>query len=341
MLKRLNLKSVWLTVTFVLSAFLLLCVPLLAQEQDSTAWILAHRGMTQTYRREGMTWTSCTASQMNAPVHSYIENTLASMKAAFDTGVRVVEIDIHPTTDGEFAVFHDWTVDCRTNGQGVTREQTMNYLKTLDLGYGYTADQGQTFPFRGQGLNNMPTLAEVLLAFPHCAFLLHIKSNDSQEALLLARYLQNQFPQRIPDLMAYGADLPIQTLKSQLPQMRTMSRQSTWDCFSQYALTGWWGNVPDRCRQQLILVPANIGPWLWGWPHDFIKHLESFGSTVVLVNDYADKSFLNGLDTPADFDKIPKNFGGGIWTDRVDLLSQYLSEQAKKQSVSETLNVRD
>ncbi len=27
----------------------------------------------------------------------------------------------------------------------------MSELKTLDIGYGYTADGGKSFPFRGQG----------------------------------------------------------------------------------------------------------------------------------------------------------------------------------------------
>jgi len=54
-----------------------------------------------------------------------LENTLDSMAAAFELGADVVELDIHPTTDGQFAVFHDWTIDCRTNGKGVTRKQSM------------------------------------------------------------------------------------------------------------------------------------------------------------------------------------------------------------------------
>ena len=36
------------------------------------------------------------------------------MRAAFAAGADIVELDIHPTTDGQFAVFHDWTLDCRT-----------------------------------------------------------------------------------------------------------------------------------------------------------------------------------------------------------------------------------
>ena len=47
------------------------------------------------------------------------------MQAGFAAGADVVELDVHPTTDGEFAVFHDWTLDCRTDGHGVTREHSM------------------------------------------------------------------------------------------------------------------------------------------------------------------------------------------------------------------------
>jgi glycerophosphoryl diester phosphodiesterase len=92
---------------------------------------------------------TCTAARMLPPEHDYLENTIASMEASFKAGADIVEFDVHPTTDGHFAVFHDWTLDCRTNGKGVTREHSLQELKTLDIGYGYTADGGKTFPFRG------------------------------------------------------------------------------------------------------------------------------------------------------------------------------------------------
>ncbi len=78
----------------------------------------------------------------------YLENTIRSMRAGFEAGADIVEIDVHHTTDNEFAVFHDWTLDCRTNGHGVTRGHTMAELKRFDIGYGYTSDSGKTFPFR-------------------------------------------------------------------------------------------------------------------------------------------------------------------------------------------------
>ena len=97
-----------------------------------------------------------------------------------------MEFDVHPTTDGRFVVFHDWTLDCRTNGKGVTREHDLAALKALDIGYGYTADGGKTFPFRGKGIGLMPTLDEVLARFPDRRFLINIKSDDVSEGERLA-----------------------------------------------------------------------------------------------------------------------------------------------------------
>jgi glycerophosphoryl diester phosphodiesterase len=128
--------------------------------------LLAHRGIAQRFDERDVRADTCTASRMLPPRHALLENTIASMQASFEAGADIVEFDVHPTTDGQFAVFHDWTVDCRTDGRGVTREHSMPELKKLDIGYGYTADGGRTYPFRGQGVGLMPSLDEVLSAFP-------------------------------------------------------------------------------------------------------------------------------------------------------------------------------
>lgn len=54
-------------------------------------------------------------------------------------------------------------------------------LQALDIGHGYTAERGKTFPFRGKGINLMPTLDEVLNHFPDRSVLIHIKSADENE----------------------------------------------------------------------------------------------------------------------------------------------------------------
>jgi glycerophosphoryl diester phosphodiesterase len=120
---------------------------LLTAHQEGKVVLLAHRGMAQRFDEHDLTNDTCTATRMSAPTHDYLENTVRAMQAAFDAGADIVELDVHPTTDGEFAVFHDWTLDCRTDGHGVTREHAMTELKQLDIGYGYTADDGRPFRF--------------------------------------------------------------------------------------------------------------------------------------------------------------------------------------------------
>ena len=45
--------------------------------------LLAHRGLAQTFDLDGVTNDSCTATRIHAPTHPYLENTIASMVAAF------------------------------------------------------------------------------------------------------------------------------------------------------------------------------------------------------------------------------------------------------------------
>lgn len=43
----------------------------------------------------------------------------------------------------------------------MTRDYTTSELQALDIGYGYTANEGKSFPIRSKGENLMPTLDEV------------------------------------------------------------------------------------------------------------------------------------------------------------------------------------
>ncbi|MFP3499262.1 glycerophosphodiester phosphodiesterase family protein, partial [Pseudomonas sp. SIMBA_059] len=83
---------------------------------------MAHRGLAQTFTMEGITGETCTAERIHEPEHPYLENTIPSMEAAFGAGADVVELDVQLTKDGDFAVFHDWMLDCRTEGTGQIRD---------------------------------------------------------------------------------------------------------------------------------------------------------------------------------------------------------------------------
>src|SRR5262245_41934413 len=210
---------------------------------------------------------------MLPPTHDYLENTLPSMRASFDAGADIVELDVHPTTDGDFAVFHDWTLDCRTDGRGVTRDHAMAELKLLDIGYGYTADGGKTFPFRGKAIGIMPTLGEVLAAFPDKRLLINVKSRDPLEGEKLASVLNVLPASRRQQLMVYGGDEPIAVIRALAPEVKTISRSAIKSCLLRYIGYGWTGIVPDVCRNALVMVPINVAPWLWGWPDRLLDRM--------------------------------------------------------------------
>lgn len=168
--------------------------------------MLAHRGVAQTFKMEGITGDTCTAELVHKPEHDFPENTIPSMEAAFVAGADIAELEIQPTNDGEFVVFHDWTLDCNTYGKGVTREHSLAELKGLDIGYGYTADEGKTYPFRGKGIGMMPTLDEVLKTFSGKELLIHVKSDDPEEGRQLANYLKHYPKNNVEHLSVYGGD---------------------------------------------------------------------------------------------------------------------------------------
>lgn len=102
------------------------------------------------------------------------ENTLHALMGAQAMGAEAVELDVRLSRDGEVVVIHDPTVDRTTGGRGSVRELTAAALEGLDAGARFTADGGQSFPFRGRGFG-VPRLAAVLEALPSIPLLIEIK----------------------------------------------------------------------------------------------------------------------------------------------------------------------
>lgn len=308
-----------LTAGFLLFLFLNNSSMLVKPNADQPL-LLAHRGLGQTFPMDGIQNDTCTAERIYPPEHDYLENTLASIQAAFDAGADVVEFDVHLTKDGQFAVFHDWTLDCRTNVSGTTKDYTMEQLKQVDIGYGYTADQGQTYPFRGQGMGLMLSLTEVLNRFPQASLLIDVKSSDPEEGRLLAAYL-SKLPEEQQRLLAvYGGNEPIAALKELMPDMRVMSKETLKQCLIPYIAAGWTGFVPKACEQTQLHIPEKIGPWLWGWPVKFVNRMEDAGTRVIVVGGDG-IGFSSGFDTAADLERLPDSYRGGIWTNRIDRIA--------------------
>lgn len=297
----------------------------IAGAPDGEMSLLAHRGVHQTYHRKNLNNDTCTAERIDEPSHEFLENTLPSMRAAIEAGADIIEFDIHLTTDGEFVVFHDWTIDCRTEGSGETRDHDLAYLKSLDIGYGYTADGGETYPFRGKFVGAMPILEDVLSEFPQTIFLINIKSRSKSVANAFLEYMPEEDWQRI-SLMGHSDTMRI--IKAVRPDTRSATRQGTKSCLQTYLLIGWSGHVPKSCHNMEVQVPANLRRLAWGWPHRFEKRLNSVGSRSVLRGDLG-SHLAGGIDTDRDIARVPADYTGIVYTNKIEKVGPVLKKRAR------------
>lgn len=279
--------------------------------------LLAHRGLAQSYDVSKVDWDTNTAEIIDEPEHPYLENTIPSIQAAFDLGADVVELDVRLTKDKRLAVFHDFALEYRTNASGLVGDYTMAELKDLDIGYGYTADKGQTFPFRGKGLGLMPELAEVFSAFPGKELLINVKDGDVETyQVLWTDYLSRMTKDQLSLITVYGDDDGIDYLREQSPDLRLLSMRMMKKALLKYELLGFTGYIPKELHNMELHLPLKYAKFLWGWPNKFVKRMESVNTRVVIV--LGDGKWSEGFDTEESLEAIPKGYKGYIWTNRID-----------------------
>jgi glycerophosphoryl diester phosphodiesterase len=277
--------------------------------------IIAHRGVYQQFDREGLDrYAGCTATRIRRPVHPFLENTIESMKEAARLGADWIEIDVAPTADGQVVVFHDWTLDCRTDGHGEVRERKLAELKALDIGYGYTADGGRTFPFRGKGIGLMPTLEEVLHALPRQHFLINFKSRDPNEADSVAAAFRRAGVSIDSRYGFYGgADNVLERMRALAPKAWIWTGIEK--CSRGFLEQGWTEPAVDACRARTIGLPLSWSARLAGWPDSFLGRMRRRGMKVVLVPQAGTGSSPLGFERPEQLAAVPKGFDGYLWVE--------------------------
>lgn len=290
----------------------------MAPEPTGVPVVLAHRAMYQHSRPKFAEHETCSAERLNPPIHPYFEDTIPSIRASFAAGATAVEVDVHPTVDGEFAVFHDDTLDCRTNGRGAVRAQSMAYLRTLDVGYGYTVDGGRTFPFRGKGVGMIKTLHEVLAAFPDKTILIDIKGDDAPASARLVAYLEANGHPTDQRLWVWAEGAAYHRLRELAPAARVISTRRAKACVVRYLATGWSGHTPAACRGATIFVPSNLRWAYWGWPNRFLARMKQARTEVLLTGPLNERE--PGVSRSSELDTVPARFPGIIMTDRIELI---------------------
>jgi glycerophosphoryl diester phosphodiesterase len=138
-------------------------------------------------------------------------NTMYAFKRALRVGADMLELDVGVTKDGTVVVIHDTTVNSKTNGRGTVSSKTLREIRKLDAAYWFapraTDHYSHRLPrrayrFRGVATGRreppkgfrasdfrIPTLAEVLRAFPRTPVNVEIKARTRAEAE--AEYVRN------------------------------------------------------------------------------------------------------------------------------------------------------
>ena len=138
-------------------------------------------------------------------------NTLYAFRKAVRAGADMLELDIGVTKDGKVIVMHDTTVDGKTNGHGTVASKSVAQIKRLDAAYWfapgkedhYGHDHGAAaYRFRGVATGRrpapkgftaadfrVPTLTEVMRAFPHTPINIEIKGRTPAEDT--SEYIKN------------------------------------------------------------------------------------------------------------------------------------------------------
>ncbi|MXO91316.1 glycerophosphodiester phosphodiesterase family protein [Pontixanthobacter aquaemixtae] len=316
--------KIWLTRigTFAAIAFLVLTVmnaSWLADTPGGSVKLIAHRGISQHFDRAGVEQDTCTATRIEQPVHEFVENTRFGVVRAARLGAEMVEIDIAPTADGELVAFHDWTLDCRTDGTGPVREATLAELQALDAGYGYTADDGKTFPLRGTPNSRIQSIKEIVRYLPAGKrVMFNFKSAAAAEADMLAAVLKDLGRDPVAEGDSfYGDAPPVARIRELYPDAWAWSPEAAKQCTSDYIAYGWTSIVPASCENGTLIIPINRQFLFWGWPNRLTSRMAEVNARVIVTGPHVSNELNTGLTLPEQLGDIPRSFNGYVWVDDI------------------------
>ncbi len=263
-------------------------------------------------------------------------NTLYALKTAKAKGAEVLEIDVHATGDGEIVVIHDDTVDRTTNGTGRVDSLTLEQVKALDAAHWFVPDCGtchgrpaEQYALRGYATGErelpeelrafepadftIPTLREVLEAFPDDLINIEIKSTAPQTApyeRALADLLA-EFGRTDDTIVVSFLDHAVEAFKLHAPDVHTATATGQTAAFWATA-QGPLPGAPNP-RYQAMQVPMQLNGIPVVTP-EFVQRAHANGLAVHVwtINDRATMESLIAMGVD------------GIMTDRPTLLAEVL-----------------
>tara|TARA_R110000824_G_scaffold399843_1_gene606053 strand:+ start:140217 stop:140999 length:783 start_codon:yes stop_codon:yes gene_type:complete len=226
------------------------------------------------------------------------ENTMPAFQGAIDLGYRYIETDVHATKDGVLLAFHDDQLDRVTDHVGVIAE--------LDF-----ADVSRA---RVDGLEPIPRLEELLLAFPDARINIDPKRDNAVEPLI--RVLR--------DCGAIDRVCVTSFSGSRTAAVR--------EALGPTLCTGMGPGATARMRFASLSGPLGF---LWGGFHQGCAQIPVMQSGIRLVDrsfvEFAHESGLQvhvwTIDDPLEMNRLIDLGVDGLMTDQPAVLKQVLVER--------------
>ena len=273
--------------------------------------LIANGGIAQDYR-PGARHAPCPAAQILPPLHHLFEDTPRSVYAAHTMGADLVAIDIVRTADGALVLYPDHDLDCRSDGKGAVSTHTLADLRKLDIGYGYTADQGATHPLRGAGLGQIATFEQVMDYDPRASYVYRFPGNDlaALELTIKLLHARRHDPVALGEGFIGDAALAAAARRA-FPGVWTLVAEQSAACLGSYRAFGWTGLMPGSCDGATLAVPLDATSTLWGWPARFEQRVAGAHGAVMVFADAAG----TGLRHSRQLGDIPVSYRGMAMVD--------------------------
>jgi len=181
------------------------------------------------------------------------ENTLAAFRQSAAHGIKVIELDLRQTKDGQIVILHDETMDRTTNCSGRVTDMTLKAVRACDAGWP---------THRGE---HVPTFAEALdfAQSTQIRLLLDVKSPPIEQVFQMVRDRHAETRvilglRRASDIARARAELPGATTLAFMPEISDAST---------YARAGaqiirLWSDWVDA-DPGLVARTRSIGPQVW------------------------------------------------------------------------------
>ena len=314
-------KYILIAVALVIVTLSLINASWLAGRPGGRLTLIAHRGSGQPIAAGAP--ADCNARHVMPGDHgNLIENSAGAMTKAAHDGANGLMLEVRATRDGQAVIFRDPRLECRTNGTGAVAERDLAYLRTLDIGYGYSGDGGRTFPQRGLGIGAMPTVEDVLMFQRNMVLIFDLADARAAEATVAAF---RRAGVAIGPGHGFAGPPAARARLRQLTQAGfVLDHEASDACMAPYYRTGWLGIVSEACRGTTLILSRHGGWTLWGWPYRFLARMSGAGARFFIPGDDTAGDRWVGLTEAEQLGEVPHDYKGMLLVEDMEYVGRAL-----------------